>query len=482
MAGKKKGKSKKSKKLSVKINDKKIDQESDKILDEELNKMNNINEQMNTLMTLKEEIMNKNIVIDKEDSTDSFEKELNVVESKLSNIEHNETDKDNVEEEAILNNNDTLEDLLISNDNINANKHVVEELLVSTDEINLYKNVVEEEAFVANSEVNVENIEKNVLVTNSEVNVDSIEKNVSVTNSEVNVDNIEKNVVKMPLVSNIDKDGLRYNECMRDIKAINNYNYLNILVFSSFPIFYYIGISKLFLILIVSNFISMPSKRRYYLMSSYTYYHFFGLIAFFNSLLIFSSYYLLNNTSITNMFNKYLKENNNAIRSYFIERKELIYIQFYNIRLFVKIKTFLNRCMILLDKYHILYLINYLNNILGYMLDYIKNGILRVVRDLSLSFFHLVKKYSFFGEKNPLVNKQKHQKINNNFFIDEFDNLDDLLMNDDEIINNFKNNNMGQQMDMLLGMMSQANTLMKTVGTLKQNNLRKRTNINSKNI
>ena len=469
----KKGKSKK-KKLLVKTNKEK--EKLDNILDEELDNINDIKEQMNKLMELKKEIIDKNIVIDKDDSTDSYEKEQNT-NNNLSSEKNNEMKNIDVSEE-----NDNLDDLLLSNDELKSN---VDKFGVSNDDTKSMNSTNSVEVTVSNNNTDSKNLEE---VTVSKNDIDSKNSEEVLVSNEENKDkNIDELLLNNEDIDNVKKN--KFNECMREIKDMSSFNYINIILFLSIPVFYYIGISKLFLILLAYNFFITPSKRRYYLFSLYLYYHLFGFIALSNSVIIFGSYYLLNNSTFIIMSNNYLENNMSDIKKFFNKRKEKILNKLNKIKLFLKIKNVINDIIYLLDKYYILYMLNYINKILGYVINYMKNGIYRVIGDFSSSSLYFIKKFSFFKEndflkKNNIKNKndKNNKKKNDNYFIDEFDNLDDLLMNDDEVIKNFKNNNMGQQMDMLLGMMSQANTLMKQVGNLNQNNLRRRNNINSINI
>tara|TARA_A100000164_G_C21545015_1_gene602321 strand:- start:73 stop:657 length:585 start_codon:yes stop_codon:yes gene_type:complete len=194
---------------------------------------------------------------------------------------------------------------------------------------------------------------------------------------------------------------------------------------------------------------------------------------------------MLNNTIIINYYNSYLFPKKNILITNFSNNLNNL----MKIKIFTRLSNSYNfifgKINYIITNYYVSRLINNLDKGIGYVFLYIKNGLMRLFKDLSFSIINLFNKFDL--KKSDVINSDvinSSKKNDNTFFIDEFDNLDDLLMNDDEL-SNFRDNNMNQQMDMLLNMMGKAQNLMSQVNDLKsldKNNLRRRNNINNISI
>ena len=273
------------------------------------------------------------------------------------------------------------------------------------------------------------------------------------------------------------------NECMRhqpinriNLEFNNDLQVSNIFSLMCLYLLMYFGLSNLILVYFGYQLLKTPSKRLYYVFSGFLFYYLYGFLSTLYMLTCLSSYYMLNNIMVINYYNSHIVPKKNILVNNFNKNfNNRIKVGLFS-RLLNKYNFIVDKFNYFTNNYYISQLVNNLDKTIGYMFLYVKNGVIRLCRDLSFSFINLFNRFDV-SDLN-VVNSQK--KKSDTFFIDEFDNLDDLLMNDDEI-NNFRDNNMNQQMDMLLNMMGKAQNLMSQVSDLKtldKNNLRKR-NINN---
>tara|TARA_A100001015_G_scaffold305569_1_gene398485 strand:- start:29 stop:952 length:924 start_codon:yes stop_codon:yes gene_type:complete len=293
-----------------------------------------------------------------------------------------------------------------------------------------------------------------------------------------------------------------FNECMRNVNTDkskkkmfsseqlfdiyeNDIQFTNIISLMFFYLFLYFGLSNLVLSYLGYQLFKTPSKRVYYIFSGFLFYYFHGFLSTLYILTCLSSYYMLNNTIIINYYNSYLFPKKNILITNFSNNLNNL----MKIKIFTRLSNSYNfifgKINYIITNYYVSRLINNLDKGIGYVFLYIKNGLMRLFKDLSFSIINLFNKFDL--KKSDVINSDvinSSKKNDNTFFIDEFDNLDDLLMNDDEL-SNFRDNNMNQQMDMLLNMMGKAQNLMSQVNDLKsldKNNLRRRNNINNISI